>query len=154
MRFEVSSVLPASRPIVWGFMRRSETLRFIAQPKITFEGDLPKFWRSYQVYQVLVHREGAQEPSEYTFMFTKVDKEKGEMCTFECGGFIESWKHTMKVESLTDSTCRYTDIVDIHAGWRTPFVWWWAKYIYYPHRHKRWLELLKLKPATSQGNGQ
>ena len=37
---------------------------------------------------------------------------------------------------------RYTDQVEIRAGWKTPFVWLWAN-AFYAHRQKKWIRLLK-----------
>ena len=36
----------------------------------------------------------------------------------------------------------YTDGVDIKAGWKTPFIWIWAK-AFYAHRQRKWIKLLK-----------
>ena len=35
----------------------------------------------------------------------------------------------------------YTDEVEIHAGWKTPFVCLWAK-LFYAHRQRKWIRLL------------
>ena len=41
-----------------------------------------------------------------------------------------------------DGTTDYSDEVEINAGWKTIFVYWWAK-SFYSHRQRKWLKLLK-----------
>ncbi|MBE7004664.1 MAG: hypothetical protein E7425_10385 [Ruminococcaceae bacterium] len=35
---------------------------------------------------------------------------------------------------------RYTDRVEIRAGWITPFIWLWAN-AFYAHRQRKWITL-------------
>ena len=39
-----------------------------------------------------------------------------------------------------------TDRVEIHAGWKTVFVWLWAN-AFYAHRQRKWIRLLKREEA-------
>ena len=52
---------------------------------------------------------------------------------------IERWDHLISIEAVGSGT-RYTDRVDIRAGWRTPFVWLFARG-FYAHRQRRWRRL-------------
>ena len=52
---------------------------------------------------------------------------------------IERWDHLISIEAVGSRT-RYTDRADIRAGWRTPFVWPFARG-FYAHRQRRWRSL-------------
>ena len=55
-----------------------------------------------------------------------------------------AWNHEIILEELQGNRCRYTDKVDIDAGWKTIFVWMWAN-CFYTHRQKKWIKLLSRK---------
>ena len=52
------------------------------------------------------------------------------------------WNHDIKLRPLDDSHTEYTDRVEIHARWKTAFVWLWAK-AFYAHRQRKWIRILK-----------
>ena len=54
---------------------------------------------------------------------------------------VPVWDHLITLKDLGDHT-EYTDEVVIHAGWKTVFVWLWAR-AFYAHRQKKWIQLLK-----------
>ena len=56
---------------------------------------------------------------------------------------VPVWDHLITLEDLGDRT-KYTDEVEIHAGWKTVFVWLWAK-AFYAHRQRKWIRLLQAK---------
>lgn len=45
------------------------------------------------------------------------------------------------LHSKNSTETEYTDEVEIGAGWKTPFVYLWAK-AFYSHRQKKWIKLL------------
>jgi hypothetical protein len=61
--------------------------------------------------------------------------------THENDRHVAAWNHEITLEDTGDSYTRYTDIVEIHAGVKTLFIWLWANR-FYRHRQKRWRELL------------
>lgn len=52
---------------------------------------------------------------------------------------IPRWDHLITIEATEDGT-RYSDWVEIEAGWRTPFVALFAR-LFYAHRQRRWRRL-------------
>ena len=62
--------------------------------------------------------------------------------THEGNEHVPVWNHRIVLNGLPDNRCIYTDIVEIDAGWKTLFVFLWAK-CFYTHRQKRWIKLLK-----------
>lgn len=58
----------------------------------------------------------------------------------EHGGLIRVWRHDIVVEPLDDRRCRYTDRLDIEAGWATRPVALFAA-VFYRIRQRRWRQL-------------
>lgn len=64
--------------------------------------------------------------------------------THEGNEHVPTWNHEIILEELSGNKCRYTDKVDIDAGWKTIFIWIWANF-FYSHRQRKWIKLLKGK---------
>ena len=54
---------------------------------------------------------------------------------------VPVWDHKITLRDVGNQT-EYTDEVDIKAGWKTLFIWIWAK-AFYAHRQRKWIQLLK-----------
>ena len=54
---------------------------------------------------------------------------------------VPVWDHRITLRDV-DGQTEYTDEVNIKAGWKTPFIWIWAK-MFYSHRQRKWIKLLK-----------
>lgn len=80
--------------------------------------------------------------SRHTIKITDVDEGAMTMRTNEHGGIVRAWNHTLQVEALPDSRCRYRDTVDIDAGPFTGTVASAAVRIY-RYRHRRWQRLVR-----------
>lgn len=53
---------------------------------------------------------------------------------------IQRWDHLITVEPDGSRRTRYTDRIEIEAGWLTPLVWAFAQ-VFYAHRQRRWRRL-------------
>lgn len=62
--------------------------------------------------------------------------------TSETNKHVAVWNHEITLEKLDENTTRYTDIVEIDAGWKTVLVYLWAV-CFYKHRQKKWIKLLR-----------
>jgi hypothetical protein len=60
--------------------------------------------------------------------------------TREHGGALKKWNHTLHVEPLTDTTCRYYDSVDLDAGRLTGLTYTVVN-AFFAHRQRRWRKL-------------
>ena len=67
--------------------------------------------------------------------------------TEERNKLVPLWNHRIYLEAIDQKTTRYTDEVEIGAGWKTLFVALWAK-MFYAHRQRKWQKLL----SDSSGN--
>lgn len=54
---------------------------------------------------------------------------------------MPTWNHRITLDEIDAAHTGCTDEVEIDAGWKTPFVYLWAK-AFYAHRQKKWLKLL------------
>lgn len=58
----------------------------------------------------------------------------------EHGGLVRQWNHDIEVEPIDDGRCRYTDRIDINAGFFTPVIVAYAR-SFYLLRQRRWRTL-------------
>jgi len=78
----------------------------------------------------------------HTIEVTEVDEATGTIRTWEHGGVLKAWNHTLHVEALQADSCRYSDTVDIDAGLLTGAVVAIASGIY-RYRQRRWRKLVR-----------
>ncbi|TDO12109.1 hypothetical protein EV580_3835 [Mycobacterium sp. BK086] len=74
--------------------------------------------------------------------------------TREHGGILRAWNHTLHVEAIDNTSCRYTDTVDIDAGIATGLAALVADGIF-RYRQRRWRTLVRrhlLPEGTAYGN--
>ncbi|EXZ60717.1 hypothetical protein M107_5136 [Bacteroides fragilis str. 3725 D9(v)] len=45
------------------------------------------------------------------------------------------------MEKIAENVTRYTDSIELHAGYLTQFAAWWALK-FYKHRQKKWQEII------------
>jgi len=55
---------------------------------------------------------------------------------------VPVWNHDISLIPIDQEQTRYTDRVEIRAGWKTVFIWLWAN-AFYAHRQRKWIALLK-----------
>ena len=60
------------------------------------------------------------------------------------GALARVWDHRIEISPTADGGTRYCDRVTVEAGWRTPFVGWFAKR-FFAHRQRRWQRLVRTK---------
>lgn len=69
-----------------------------------------------------------------------VESESRVIATEECGAMFRRWAHTLSVEPIDATSCRYTDVVEVDAGALTKVVVPIVGAIF-RHRHRRWRRL-------------
>ncbi|WP_109523537.1 MULTISPECIES: hypothetical protein [Nocardia] len=77
----------------------------------------------------------------HTIGIVDIDDATTTIRTNEHGGIIRTWNHTLHVERLGPDLCRYTDTVEIDAGFATPVVTLAAVGIF-RYRQRRWRKLV------------
>ncbi len=137
-----SSVFPASRDAVFERLRKLETLQYIAKPYATFEpvGAAEPLWTvgstsaySFRLFGVIPF--GTHRIHIERFAPEGVSSREG-------NEHVPVWNHDITMIPLDGSHTKYTDQVEIRAGWKTVFIWLWAN-AFYAHRQRKWIRLLK-----------
>ena len=79
--------------------------------------------------------------NRHTIKLIEIDDATRTARTNEHGGALNTWNHTIHVEPLTGSTCRYYDSIDLDAGRLTKVAYAIANAIF-AHRQRRWHKLV------------
>ncbi len=144
-----TSRFPASGRDIFNKLKLIQTLLYIASPYATFipvnkNDDL--MWKKGETLSFRFKLFGAIPFGVHTIKVIDFDEETYQIYTNESNTFVPIWNHRIILEPLGENDSQYTDIVEIYAGWKTPFVYLWAK-SFYSHRQKKWLKILKNKDA-------
>lgn len=137
----ISHDYQASPAAVWhvatDFACFAEAMKGIA----TFEG-MPTegHLESGDVFEVKVRLFGWMPPMDYRMELAELDPNGHKFRSVESGGSIRRWEHVLTVTPLEDGA-RLTDHVTIDAGFSTPLMRLWARYVY-TRRHAPRLRML------------
>ena len=61
---------------------------------------------------------------------------------------VPVWNHDIRLIEKDENHTQYTDQVEIHAGWKTAYIWLWAN-AFYRHRQRKWIRLLRRKKRST-----
>ena len=142
MIVQTTSVFSAPRDAVFGKLQRLETLQAIAKPWATFEpvGEAGGVWTVGGVSSWRFRLFGVIPFGVHTIRIVRFDGNG--ISSREGNARVPVWTHDITLEALDNAHTRYTDRVEIQAGWKTPFVWLWARG-FYAHRQRKWIRLLE-----------
>ena len=142
MIVQKTSVFPASRDVVFQKLQRLETLQTIAKPYATFEpaGKTPAVWTVGSRSSFRLRLFGIIPFGAHTIRIVRFDPEK--ISSREGNRHVPVWKHDILLVPIDENHTEYTDRVEIRAGWKTLFIWLWAK-AFYAHRQRKWIRMLR-----------
>ena len=137
-----TSVFPASRDAVFERLQRLDTLQYIAKPYATFEpvGAAEPVWTAGSASAYRFRLFGVIPFGTHRIRILRFDPEG--VSSREGNEHVPVWNHDITMIPLDGSRTEYTDRVEIHAGWKTVFVWLWAN-AFYAHRQRKWKRLLR-----------
>ena len=137
-----TSVFPAGRDAVFQKLRRLSTLQTIAAPYAAFEPvqDAATAWEAGSTSAYRFRLFGCIPFGTHTIHIVRFDPDG--ISSREGNAHVPVWNHDIKLRPLDQNRTEYTDRVEIHAGWKTPFVWLWSE-AFYAHRQRKWVELLR-----------
>lgn len=141
-----SSVFPAAKDEIFRRLQKLKTLQYIAHPYATFKSvdDTEELtWQEDSAFAFHFKLFALIPFGVHTIKVIQFDIEKG-IYTQEGNKHVPVWNHKIILEKIDENTTKYTDIVEIQAGWKTLFVYLWAN-CFYAHRQKKWKRLLKRK---------
>lgn len=114
---------------LWALCIDLDALAYVMQGLISFEG-LP----SGQIYEgqeivVQVSLFGRLPNQPYQMRVEECDANTMRVRSTEAGAGVQSWRHTMTIESIPEGS-RLNDVIEIEAGWLTWAFAVWARYLY------------------------
>lgn len=144
-----TSVFPASRETVFERLKQLSTLQFIAKPYATFEpvSGAASVWTVGSVSSYRFRLFGVIPFGTHTIHVIRFDPDG--ISTREGNARVPVWNHAIRLVPQEDGSTRYTDHVEIRAGWKTFPVWLWAN-AFYRHRQRKWMQLLKEADPAEQ----
>ena len=136
-----TSIFPASRDIVFAKLQQLETLQYIAAPYATFTPTDPDnlIWTVGSTTSYRFRLFGFIPFGTHTIHIERFDKDM--VKSKEGNEHVPVWNHTIYLKENENGT-EYTDKVEIDAGWKTLFIYLWAK-AFYAHRQRKWIKMLK-----------
>ena len=141
-----SSVFPAAKDEIFRRLQKLKTLQYIAHPYATFKSvdDTEELtWQEDSAFAFHFKLFALIPFGVHTIKVIQFDIEKG-IYTQEGNKHVPVWNHKIILEKINENTTKYTDIVEIQAGWKTLLVYLWAN-CFYAHRQRKWKRLLKRK---------
>ncbi len=137
-----TSLFPAPRQEVFSRLQRLETLQAVAAPYASFtptSEDTDQVLRVGGVSSYRFKLFGFIPFGTHTIRIERFDMDA--IQSREHNEHVPVWDHKITLRNAGEKT-EYTDEIDIKAGWKTPFIWIWAK-AFYAHRQRKWIQLLK-----------
>lgn len=144
-----TSIFAAPAETVFYHLQQLKTLQYIAFPYATFIpiGKVLEKWEPDSVSSYKFRLFGIIPLGVHTIRVERFSIGNG-IYTHEGNRLVPVWNHEIILEPITGSQCRYTDRVTILAGWKTPFIYLWAK-CFYAHRQRKWKTIINnLNPQT------
>lgn len=146
----VTTDLEAPADTVWAAVQTAEAFEHITRGLVSFPA----------LRELGAFREGASASGplrmlglpfgRYRITIDEIDHDRRRLRTREGGGLVRSWVHDIEVDhhpAGDTGRCRYTDRIDIDAGWLTPAVAAFA-HGFYRIRQRRWRALARVLGAV------
>lgn len=141
-----TSIFPATEKEIFNKLQRLKTLQYIAYPMATFtpvDGNNKLIWKEGTVSSYKFKLFGIIPFGIHKIKVIHFGLNEG-IYTNESNTHVPIWNHKILIEKIDDTSTKYTDIVDIDAGWKTVFIYLWAV-CFYSHRQKKWIRLLSVR---------
>ena len=141
MVVQKTSLFPASKEIVFCKLQQLKTLQYIAWPSAAFEpiGETASTWEVGSTSAYRFRLFGLIPYGTHTIHILRFDPDGISSC--EGNAHVPVWNHDITLKAVDAKHTRYTDRVEIQAGWKTVFIWLWAN-AFYAHRQRKWVRLL------------
>ncbi len=146
MVVQKTSLFPVSKETVFCKLQQLKTLQYIAWPFAGFEpiGKTVSTWEVGSTSAYRFRLFGVIPFGTHTIHIVRFDPDGISSC--EENEHVPVWNHDITLKAVDAKHTRYTDRVEIQAGWKTVFIWLWAN-VFYAHRQRKWIRLLKREEA-------
>mgnify|MGYP000887480260 FL=1 len=142
MTIKKTVAFPVKKSKVFELLQRFNTLAYIAKPYATFEsvdGQTELVWEVGKSFSFDFKMFGFISLGVHIINVKEFNIDN--IYTNEGNPFCPIWNHRIILKEIAERKTEYTDEVEIEAGWKTPFIYLWAK-AFYSHRQKKWIKLL------------
>ena len=138
MQLTRTSTLAAPAEAVWAAVLRADTFAYVAAPLLRFPAAelADTRWLPGLELEDRVLLFGFIPLGRHRIRIESVDEEARQMQTREGSRLLERWDHRISVEPIDDSTCAYTDQLEIEAVVLTPVALLLAG-LFFRYRHFR-----------------
>lgn len=142
-----TTILDVSVERAWAMLQRPQLLDHIAYPLQVFEPvdppQLPDIWAE-GAYKVRCCLLGLIDIGEQWINIEMVETgpNRFKLRDNGRGDLATKWDHMITIAPIAPDRCRYTDAVEVEAGWHTPFVAAFA-WVFYRYRQNRWRGLVR-----------
>ncbi len=154
MTATISTHLDTTADRAWRAVKKTGTFLHVTRGLLGLAGArrLPEEWREGAVVRVRLRFFHFLPAWMHELRIIRVDDSRRELRTNEGGGFISIWNHVIRIEPDQGPGCRYTDEIEIRAGFLTLMVWLYA-HLFYRYRQMRWRELARqINESTGYSN--
>jgi len=145
MKAKISTTINTNVSRMWEELQKTSSLMHVASPILVFRTQdgksLPEIWEVGRVYKLKLFAFHILPLGKHNIKVKKIEPAEWEICTSEYGSLTKTWNHNIYIIPVSESALRYTDEIDIEAGFLTYFVWLFA-HIFYRHRQRKWRILL------------
>lgn len=145
MKVSINSTIKAPAEEAWALVKQSDTLLYVTRGLMGFkaiESGLPVRWQQGNTEHLRIMLFGFIPAWRHQISFIEISDKNMDMLTHESGGVVNKWNHLISVKRLDNSSCKYTDDVEIKAGLFTPLIWLYA-HAFYRYRQLRWRSWIK-----------
>ena len=115
----VTSVFETDIENIWCKIQDIDTLREICKPKASFISydDVPSVWKEGETFcfKLFLHR--FIPIGKHTISIIKIDKKSREIVSNEYNKRVTIWNHYIQMEKIAENVTRYTDSIELHAGY-------------------------------------
>jgi len=128
----------------WDFLIKRDTFLYITHGVLGFvgSGKWPETFSEGQEIHTRLIFFHILPAWKHVLKVVRLDGQARELYSNEAGGPIRVWNHLIKIDPVSDTRCRYTDQIEIRAGWMTLGVWLYA-HVFYRYRQWRWKKLIR-----------
>lgn len=141
----ISTTLNADETDLWEKIIQPASLEYVASPLLTFKpidgSSFENGWVTDRVYKFRIYLFNFIPMGKHIIELKEINRRKNIIRSQEAGLIASVWNHTITFNNVGENKIRYTDEVEIRAGFFTPFVWLFAHF-FYRHRQRRWEKLL------------
>ena len=133
-----TSIFPAAKEEVFRRLRMLSTLQYVASPFASFSplsGNEDLIWREGVDFAFQFKLFSFIPLGIHKIHVVEFDETSCRIYTNEANTHVPVWNHHISLQSTQTGETRYTDEVEIDAGWKTLIVYSWAK-CFYAHRQK------------------